>query len=104
MIRASNASWAKTLAAELGPFQITVNNVLPGFIRTGRLENLVAGKSEAQKIPASQVEESLQREVPLRRFGHVDEVAGLIGFLASPAASYISGTSIPVDGGRLKCL
>ena len=99
-IRGAVASWAKTMANELAQFGITVNNVLPGFTSTARLESLI--KTNAQKGGRSEEEEAAQmaREVPARRFGTAAEVAAVAAFLASPAASYVNGVSIPVDGGR----
>jgi 3-oxoacyl-[acyl-carrier protein] reductase len=99
-IRGAVASWAKTMANELGQFGITVNNILPGFTRTARLESLVQSISESRNIPSQQVEKEMMEEVPARRFGEVSEIASVAAFLASPAAAYVNGTSIPVDGGR----
>lgn len=99
-IRGAVASWAKTLAAELGPFGITVNNVLPGYTKTARLDQILADRvrttGEAQAAVAGRMVES----VPLRRFGEAAEVAAVIAFLATPAAGYVNGVNIPVDGGR----
>lgn len=99
LIRASMASWAKTLSLELGPFGITVNNILPGFTETPRLESLAAGAAKNGKS-----EEDVRREwistIPARRLGDPRETAQAIAFLCSPAAGYVNGTSVPVDGGR----
>lgn len=99
-IRGAVASWAKTMANELGQFGITVNNVLPGFTSTARLESLI--KTNAAKKGRSEEEEAkeMAQDVPARRFGTAAEVAVVAAFLASPAASYVNGVSIPVDGGR----
>jgi 3-oxoacyl-[acyl-carrier protein] reductase len=99
-IRGAVASWAKTMANELGQFHITVNNVLPGFTKTQRLESLVKNTSSKKSRPQEEVEKEMQEEVPARRFGEASEIAAVAAFLASPAASYVNGTSIPVDGGR----
>ncbi len=99
-IRGAMASWAKTMSLELGQFNITVNNVLPGFTTTARLEGLVQNISTNKKLPADQVEEEMTAEVPMKRFGQASEIAAVAAFLASPAASYVNGVSIPVDGGR----
>lgn len=99
-IRGAVASWAKTLSNELGPDQITVNNILPGFTRTQRLTSLMEEKAKKENKTISQVEDEWIAEVPLRRIGEPAEVAALAAFLASPAAGYINGVSIPVDGGR----
>jgi 3-oxoacyl-[acyl-carrier protein] reductase len=99
-IRGAVASWAKTLANEVGPDQITVNNILPGFTRTQRLQLLMEEKAKKENKSVDSVEAEWKNEVPLRRIAEPDEVAALAAFLASPAASYIHGVSIPVDGGR----
>ncbi|MBL7741301.1 MAG: SDR family oxidoreductase [Chitinophagaceae bacterium] len=99
-IRGAVASWAKTMANELGEYNITVNNVLPGFTRTQRLDAIVANIAAAKNITTEDVEEEMQMEVPMKRFGDAHEIAAVAAFLASPAASYVNGTSIPVDGGR----
>src|SRR5688572_3067411 len=99
-IRGAVASWAKTMANELGQFNITVNNILPGFTRTQRLSTIVANTATKKNANEEEVEKEMQEEVPLKRFGDVTEVANVAAFLASPAASYVSGVSIPVDGGR----
>jgi 3-oxoacyl-[acyl-carrier protein] reductase len=104
LVRAAMASWAKTLTLELGPYGITVNNILPGYTETPRLSALAA--ATAQKTGRS--EEEIRREwtqsIPAGRFASPDETAQAIAFLASPAASYISGVQLPVDGGRTGAL
>lgn len=99
-IRGAVASWAKTMSNELGQFNITVNNVLPGFTKTQRLESIVKNTSSKKSRPVEEVEKEMQEEVPMKRFGEATEIAAVAAFLASPAASYVNGTSIPVDGGR----
>ena len=99
-IRGAVASWAKTMANEVGQYGITVNNVLPGFTRTARLDSLITSIANREKATVIDVEKNMMAEVPAQRFGEAAEVAALAAFLASPAASYINGTSIPVDGGR----
>jgi 3-oxoacyl-[acyl-carrier protein] reductase len=98
--RGAVASWAKTMSYELGQHNITVNNVLPGFTRTERLETIVQSTSDKKKKPVDEVEKEMMQEVPMNRFGEASEVAAVAAFLASPAASYVNGASIPVDGGR----
>jgi len=98
------ASWAKTLAGELGPFGITVNNVLPGYTNTERLRSLLASKAQESGASVEEIGAAIRAEIPLRRFGKPDEIAAAVGFLASPAASYINGINLPVDGGRSQCL
>jgi 3-oxoacyl-[acyl-carrier protein] reductase len=99
-IRGAVASWAKTMANELGQFGITVNNVLPGFTRTQRLDSLIETIGAKKKISTEEVEKEMMTEVPARRFGEPGEIAAMAAFLATPAAAYVNGTSIPVDGGR----
>ncbi len=98
------AAWAKTLSGEVGPFGITVNNVLPGFTRTARLFDLIAKRAAAAGVSVDDMEESFRRQVPLGRFAEPAEVAAAVAFLASPAAAYINGINLPVDGGRTKSL
>lgn len=99
-IRGAVASWAKSLSNEVGRFGITVNNVLPGFTETARLDSLIRSMAADRKVSEDVIRKQLSEEVPAGRFGQIHEVAALAAFLASPAASYINGTSIPVDGGR----
>jgi 3-oxoacyl-[acyl-carrier protein] reductase len=103
-IRAAVAAWAKTLAGELAADGITVNNVLPGYTRTARLDGIL----DAQMKKTGRSEDELAAEmvaaVPARRFGEPGEVAAVIAFLCTPAAAYVNGVSIAVDGGRTKSL
>src|SRR5688572_2634106 len=99
-IRGAVASWAKTMANELGQFNITVNNVLPGFTRTQRLESIIDDIAKRNKVAPAIIQSSMQEEVPMKRFAEVSEIAAVAAFLASPAASYVNGVSIAVDGGR----
>lgn len=103
-VRGAVANWAKTLARELGPDGITVNNVLPGATDTGRLSSIIERKAGASGKSNEEIREAMAHEVPLRRIGLPEEVANGIAFLASPAAAYISGINLPVDGGRTACL
>lgn len=98
--RGAVASWAKTLANELGEFNITVNNLLPGRISTQRLSSLIKSAAQRQNVTVDVVEHNMINEIPMKRFGDVSEIAAVAAFLASPAASYLNGVSIPVDGGR----
>jgi len=99
-IRGAVASWSKTMANELGEFQITVNNVLPGYTDTNRLGSLFEKMSSSQNKSISEIKENIINTVPLKRIGTVSDVANVVVFLASQKASYISGVNIPVDGGR----
>lgn len=99
-IRGAVASWAKTMANELGQFNITVNNVLPGFTSTQRLSTLIDNLAKKGNTVVDIVEKNMVEEVPMKRFADASEIADVAAFLASPAASYVNGVSIPVDGGR----
>jgi len=103
-IRGAVASWAKTLATELGPFGITVNNVLPGFTKTSRADYVIAKKAGDTGKTEEQVLAELVAEIPARRIGQPEEFGAAVAFLCSPAAAYINGINLPVDGGRLGCL
>lgn len=103
-IRGAVANWSKTLANELGRFNITVNNVLPGATETERLSAILKGKAEKGGISVDAAAQEMKIEVPMRRFASPEEIANAIAFLASPAASYINGINLPVDGGRTGCL
>ena len=99
-IRGAMASWAKTLATELGPHGITVNNVLPGYTKTQRLDQILADRAKATGKPEAEIAKTMLATVPLGRFAEASEIAGVIAFLATPAAGYINGVNVPVDGGR----
>ena len=103
-IRAAVANWAKTLSLELGIYGITVNNVLPGFTNTTRLNSLINKKSEVQGKPIDEVASQMKKSVPMNRFGSSNEVASAVVFLSSTKASYINGINLPVDGGRTASL
>lgn len=103
-IRGAVANWGKTLANELGPFNITVNNVLPGATATERLKAIITGKSAKAGIREEAAAQEMMNEIPLRRFAGPEEIAAAICFLAGPSAAYISGINLPVDGGRTGCL
>jgi 3-oxoacyl-[acyl-carrier protein] reductase len=99
-IRGAVASWAKTMANELGQYNITVNNVLPGSTATQRLHTLIDNAAKKGNTLVDIVEKNMKEEIPMKRFAYASEIAAVAAFLASPAASYVNGTSIPVDGGR----
>jgi 3-oxoacyl-[acyl-carrier protein] reductase len=99
-IRGAVASWSKTMSNELAPFGITVNNVLPGATATARLSTIIANKSAKTNTAQDEVTAEMLAEIPMNRFGSAHEIAAAAAFLASPAAAYITGVSIPVDGGR----
>ena len=99
-VRWAVAGWSKTLATELGPLGITVNNVLPGYTQTQRLEQILADRSRATGKLEAEVAQGMLATVPAGRFAQPVEIANVIAFLASPAAAYVNGVNIPVDGGR----
>ncbi len=103
-VRWAVAGWAKTLAGELAPHGITVNNVLPGFTRTPRIASLFKARAEKEQRSVADIEKEAMALIPLGRFAEPEETAAAIAFLASPAASYINGINLPVDGGRSQSL
>ena len=103
-IRGAVASWSKTLASELGPFGITVNNVLPGYTRTQRLDQILAERAAATGKPEAEIAAAMLSTVPAGRFAQAGEVAAAIAFLCSTGAGYVNGINLPVDGGRTRSL
>lgn len=103
-VRGAVANWSKTLANELGQFNITVNNVLPGATNTVRLEAIINNKVQKTGQSYDEVATVMKNQVPMKRFAEASEVANTVAFLASPAAGYINGINIPVDGGRTSVL
>ena len=99
-VRAAVANWSKTLANELAPDSITVNNVLPGATSTERLNEIIVRISLNQGSSVEKIKEEMRDEIPMQRFAEPEEIARAIVFLASPDASYITGINLPVDGGR----
>ena len=98
------ASWSKTLAGELAPAGITVNNVLPGYCATERLDSLMAARAERGGQSLAQVRADYLAQVPAGRFAEPAEIAAAVAFLASPEAGYVTGINLPVDGGRISAL
>lgn len=103
-VRAAVASWAKTLSSELAADGITVNNILPGYTRTARLDGLLAAQARSSGRDEDDIAKGMLAAVPARRFGEAAEVAAVIAFLCTPAAAYVNGVSIAVDGGRTRSL
>lgn len=103
-VRAAVTGFARTLANEVAPHGITVNNALPGYTRTGRLEELAQSIAGGKGIDVKDVEAGWESGIPMGRLGEPPEFAALVAFLASERASYITGVSITVDGGRVRSL
>lgn len=99
-IRAAVASWAKTLATELAPDGITVNNILPGYTDTERLAQIIQGRAQRAGQSLEAEAAALRAQIPAGRFAEPAEIAEAVAFLVSPAAAYITGVHLPVDGGR----
>jgi len=98
-IRSGVTGLAKSLSRELAPYNITVNNILPGYFLTSRVEQLAQTVSKAKAVPAEEIIETWKNDIPLKRLGDPDEIGHLAAFIASEKAAYITGTSIQIDGG-----
>jgi 3-oxoacyl-[acyl-carrier protein] reductase len=103
-IRAAVANWAKTLSMEVAADGVTVNNVLPGATSTARLQGIISNKAVKNNEPIDKISQEMMNEIPAGRFAEAEEIAAAVAFLASPAAAYINGINVPVDGGRTSCL
>jgi 3-oxoacyl-[acyl-carrier protein] reductase len=103
-IRGAVASWAKTLSRELAGDGITVNNVLPGYTRTQRLDQILADRSAASGKPEDEIARAMLSSVPVGRFAEAAEIGGVIAFLCTDAAAYVNGQSLAVDGGRMQSI
>lgn len=99
-VRAAVANWAKTLANEISSFGITINNVLPGYTNTDRLDYLFTKQAQEQGINKEDIYKRMAATIPVGRLGEPAEFGAAVAFLCSPAASYINGINFPVDGGR----
>jgi 3-oxoacyl-[acyl-carrier protein] reductase len=103
-IRAAVANWAKTLANEIGHGGITVNNLLPGYTNTDRLKYLFSKQAAQKGVNIEDIEKNIINTIPAKRLGEPAEFGAVAAFLCTPAAAYINGVNIPVDGGRTACL
>jgi 3-oxoacyl-[acyl-carrier protein] reductase len=103
-IRNAVANWSKTMSAELAEFGITMNNILPGFTDTARLDQIIKIKATAANTSIEEMSKIMKNYVPAKRFAKPEETAAAVTFLASNSASYITGVNLPVDGGRTKSL
>jgi 3-oxoacyl-[acyl-carrier protein] reductase len=99
-VRAAVANWAKTLANEIGSYGITINNVLPGNINTDRLDSIFEKQASAQGVDKQAILRYAVASIPARRIGEPAEFGAAVAFLCSPAAAYINGINLPVDGGK----
>jgi len=103
-IRGAVGNWSKTLAQEVAPFGITVNNVLPGFTETERLYEIIKIKANNEGSSIEDMTDIMKNYTPAKRFAKPQETACAVAFLASKGAAYINGINVPVDGGRTKSL
>jgi 3-oxoacyl-[acyl-carrier protein] reductase len=103
-LRAAVTGFARTLANEVATDNVTVNNILPGYTRTERVEELAAATATKEGLAAKDIVSRFENQIPMRRLGEPPEFAALAAFLASERASYITGQSIAVDGGWIKGL
>ena len=103
-MRSAMVSWSKTLSTDVAIFGVTVNSVLTGYFDTERISELISDKAKSLNVSESEVLQSMKDLVPIKRFGKPEEYGYLVNFLASDKASYITGSSIPIDGGLLKSI
>ncbi|MEJ5106822.1 MULTISPECIES: SDR family oxidoreductase [Chryseobacterium] len=98
-IRSAVVAWAKTLSNEVAQHHITVNNILTGYFDTERIQKLVNHEAEQTNASSDEIKKARENKIPMKRFGKPEEYGHLVAFLASEYASYLTGTSIPLDGG-----
>lgn len=103
-IRGAVGNWSKSLAYELGPHGITVNNILPGYTMTDRLSKLMVSRAQDRNMDVNALIETYVEQIPAKRLATPDEIGNVVAFIATPAAGYINGINLPVDGGYLKSL
>lgn len=98
-IRSAVIAWAKTLSNEIAQHNITVNNVLTGYFDTERIQNLIRHESQQTGVSQEEIKKARENKIPMKRLGKTEEYGHLVAFLASEYASYLTGASIPLDGG-----
>lgn len=103
-VRAAVTGFARTLANEVAPFNITVNNVMPGYTRTDRVTSLAAKNAELRGSTSEEQLAIFEKQIPMGRLGEPREFGAMVAFLCSERASYTTGASIPVDGGWIRAL
>jgi 3-oxoacyl-[acyl-carrier protein] reductase len=103
-VRAGVTGFAKTLAKEVAEYGVTVNNIMPGYTATERIEELAQTLASRERVDASVIRARWEKEIPMKRLGSPREFAALAAFLVSERASYITGSSIAVDGGWIRSL
>jgi 3-oxoacyl-[acyl-carrier protein] reductase len=103
-VRAAVTGWARTLANEVARDGVTVNNVLPGYTRTDRVQQLNAATAARERIDVAEIERRIEAQIPMRRLGEPREFGAMVAFLASERASYVTAQSIAVDGGWIRSL
>ena len=101
-LRMGVLGWSKALADELAPFGITVNTVCPGYTKTERVEAILESQSNASGLKKEDIEKSIANNIPMKRVGEAEDLAGLITFLASEKANYMTGLAVQVDGGSAR--
>jgi len=99
-IRGAVSQWVKTLAIELGSYGITANNILPGYINTNRLKNLLEDSAKKKNITYGQMVNETEKKTALGRIGLPSDIASAVAFIASEEGGYITGANLSVDGGR----
>ncbi|NIF06215.1 SDR family oxidoreductase [Chryseobacterium sp. Tr-659] len=98
-IRSAVIAWAKTLSNEIAQHNITVNNILTGYFDTERIQNLIHHESQQTGASTEEIKKGRENKIPMKRLGQPEEYGHLVAFLASEYANYLTGTSIPLDGG-----
>ena len=101
-LRMGVLGWAKALSDELAPHGVTVNTVCPGYTRTERVEAILETQSNSSGLKKEDIEKSIAENIPMKRVGEAEDLAGLITFLASEKADYMTGLAIQVDGGSAR--